>query len=286
MYELEFEVFLNLRVVTPLFPSSFQAKNVSEGINHDLGKHVEDFNILFQRMEMILTKSKRTSVIPKSTEALLNNFEKKQNSFITIDQANKAIKQLKFELITNFKLLKHQKQGLIWMLQRENFYKHNKNDSSLDFGSMATQNLKQFLNPLWDEYILKKDLRCNQRIQPMLEQKILNCNEKNKNQENKMLLYYHKMTGQMVLEFPDVGCHIDFLGGLLADEMGLGKTILILSLIGISKIFNETHQFQLLEKHQIKQTGLKCKIFEKFEDALEKIEKYIGVEKILSLIHI
>jgi SNF2 family DNA or RNA helicase len=116
-----------------------------------------------------------------------------------------------------------------------------------------------------------------------IKKKISKTNKKNRLMEDKFFFYYHKMTGQMCLEFPDVGCHINFYGGLLADEMGLGKTILMLSVIGISKMYSSCHQMGLLSKFTLNDTDKKAKIIENVsQNDFSTINKLHSVFKIKS----
>ena len=178
---LECEVFLNLRVVTPLFPNTFQQKAVSEQLNQDLGLHVDDFKELFSKLNIMSFKKEIEQEVnqKRSTEDLLENLELKQEGLITDELTDRAMRQLRLESFTDYELLLHQKQGLIWMLEREKFYEHNSSNESIALSGFATKNLKGFLNPLWEEYCVAKDLRCPTKIRPKLDHKIYECNERN-----------------------------------------------------------------------------------------------------------
>lgn len=75
------------------------------------------------------------------------------------------------------------------------------------------------------------------------------------------------MSGQLTPQFPHIGSHIDFLGGLLADEMGLGKTILLLTLIGISKLFSSTHQELIVQSQLSAKINTNVKIMENLDES-------------------
>jgi SNF2 family DNA or RNA helicase len=284
VYTIEFEVFVNLRILTPLFPKTQDQKTVNEDINTELGKHMEDFSLLFQKTGIKSSKlSLSTQKSGESTEDFLENLEHKQKNLITNELTEKAISQLNLNACTDYELLKHQKQGLIWMLERENFYEHNANNKAIEFSDLTTQNLKGFLNPLWTEYTLSADIRCPDKLREIIERKIKKANPKNDKRDNKMVVYFHKMTGQMVLEFPHVGCHINFFGGLVADEMGMGKTILVLSLIGVSKLFSASHQVSLVSKVHLSENEMNSRIMKKYSKKdLQKIEKEQSVFRIKS----
>lgn len=261
-------MFLNLRVVTALFPSTFAQKAVSEQINKELGKHLDGLLALFGRLNVkAFSKPESQRPTPNSKEVaeqFLEKLEVKQQNLITDELTRDAMAQLNFGAVTDYTLLKHQEQGLIWMLERENFYEHNSNNPRISFSNVTTKSLKGFLNPLWNEYTLDADFRCNARLRRKVESKIRETNPKNANDDNKMVLYFHKMTGQIVLEFPHVGCHINFFGGLVADEMGMGKTILVLSLVGVSKLFNTPHQTSLLSKFDFADADVASRVIQDY----------------------
>lgn len=263
--------------MTPLTPKTFQQKSISEQVNQDLGKHIWDFLGLFEKLNVPVSKSKGRrgqSSSEQTSEELLEKLEKKQDDLITEELSERAMHELSFASMTDFELLKHQKKGLIWILERENFYENNGANLKSNMSGFVKRNFDKFLNPLWTEYILKKDIRTSAKNKAKIERNIVRCNPENQSMADKFYFYFHKMTGQMVLEFPDIGCHIDFQGGLIADEMGLGKTILILSLIGISKIFNSSHQLALLKKYKIDLENENSKIIQGFsKKEFREIEK-------------
>ena len=265
IYTLELEFFLNLRLFTPLIASKFEQKYINEKLNQDLGIHLDNFLDLFTKLNVPKFKKSEDNAIKHikpSAQEIIETLENNKNDLITEEVAEDIIHELNFNQMTDYTLLKHQKQGLIWILERENFYDNYKSGTLSGFQGFSTKNLKNYLNPLWSEYCIRRDLRCSSKNIGKVNKKILKSNQKNKFLKDKFYFYYHKMTGQMTLEFPDVGCHINFYGGLLADEMGLGKTILMLSLIGISKMFSNSHQMGLLKNFNFTKTDKKAKIIE------------------------
>ncbi|KAK9448166.1 SNF2 family N-terminal domain-containing protein [Limtongia smithiae] len=99
----------------------------------------------------------------------------------------------------NMDLRAYQKQGLGWMIAREQY-------TADDNGRKITA-----MNPLWEEYrwpIPEKELPAS---------------------EPDDRFYMNPYSGELSLEFPKI--QKTCLGGILADEMGLGKTISTMSLI-------------------------------------------------------
>lgn len=117
------------------------------------------------------------------------------------------------------------------MLTREKFF-YSKN--------MKKEYKKDEMNPLWDCYILDRNIfSFKNTISNKLD--LINPRNIQLNNENKFYFYVHKMTFQMSIEFPSISKSANFKGGILADEMGLGKTISVLSLIGISNLNHDEH---------------------------------------------
>lgn len=114
-----------------------------------------------------------------------------------------------------FKLLlrPYQKQGLAWMLRREQeFEKLSRYD---DFVKIDNN----MMNPLWQQFRWPKDLSwVSQRTK----------NNVTKNDENRFF-YANLHTGEFSTEKPILNSLMR--GGILSDEMGLGKTISTLALI-------------------------------------------------------
>ena len=195
---------------------------------------------------------------------------------ITLEASSQMLKELNFKKFSNFELLEHQKVGLVWMLEREQFYEHVKDRVPSYVLSDTRHEMKDFLHPLWRELVINRDFRCAPNIRDKLETKLERQNKRSKllRSKNKFSIYFHRMSGQLTPDFPHMGSHINFLGGLLADEMGLGKTILLLSIIGVSKVFSDSHQAMILKNRLGSKYDKDIKIMETLrEEDFHKIER-------------
>lgn len=112
-------------------------------------------------------------------------------------------------------LRRYQKQGLAWMLKREQ--KLDKLPSS-EFSQDADESM---MNPLWNQYEWPRNMSwAAQRSSELPEDKPNDTNR---------YFYANLHTGEFSIDKPIL--ENSMKGGLLSDEMGLGKTISTLSLI-------------------------------------------------------
>lgn len=118
----------------------------------------------------------------------------------------------------NFKLdlRKYQKQGLSWMLKRENELSKIKQDSEMAKPNDSAELMK---NPLWKQFQWPKDLSWKTQQKKSTIQ----------NSDDQIFFYANLHTGKFSLDKPTLKSLMR--GGILADEMGLGKTISTLALI-------------------------------------------------------
>lgn len=118
----------------------------------------------------------------------------------------------------SLELRAYQKQGLSWMLSRENevglLTDMSNNRSQLDTSVAVTGNLKESLSPLWRKCEWPNDAA---RISEGTESK------------NERYFYANIYSGVLSLSKPEIVLNVR--GGIIADEMGLGKTISALSLV-------------------------------------------------------
>lgn len=107
----------------------------------------------------------------------------------------------------------YQKQGLTWMLRREQEY-----NKAAALGDVEIDN--DMMNPLWKQFKWPKDRSwATNRIKE----------KSNDNSDSGLFFYANLHTGDFSLEKPILKTMIK--GGILSDEMGLGKTISALSLV-------------------------------------------------------
>lgn len=114
-------------------------------------------------------------------------------------------------------LRRYQKQGLTWMLRREQAYRKVA-------GGAGEEHNNELMNPLWRQYRWPKDMSWkSQRSQESLR------TERDPPFDNEPFFFANLYSCEFSIVKPIVKSKTK--GGILSDEMGLGKTISMLSLI-------------------------------------------------------
>jgi DNA repair protein RAD5 len=128
------------------------------------------------------------------------------------------------EGLFNAKLRHYQAQAVFWMWQTENpvsklppSWIQGVSASHSEVSRDDSDEKKQTLHPMWDEYVLQMPIGPLQGF----------------SQEPRHI-YHHRTSGALSLIFPDASL-AHCRGAVLADDMGLGKTVMCLGLLSIDR---------------------------------------------------